>query len=262
MDAIRLGQGLRALRLRVGWRQLDVALKVGLSHGTISNIERGRVDQVSMDTLRRVANAYGADVDIRIRWRGEQLDRLLDAGHVRLVSAVASQLTAAGWLVAVETTFSIWGERGSIDILAYHPEIAALLVVEVKTVVPDFQAMISALDRKARLAPEIAAARGWNASRASRLLVIEDGSTSRDRIRRVAPAATAALPARGTEVRTWLRRPSGLLAGLIFLRSANQRDATTRVTGRQRVRRLIRVRTATPAERSAHQKPARRQPSA
>src|SRR5262245_4788382 len=146
MDAVRVGLALRALRLRLGWRQLDLALRVGLSHGTISNIERGRLDRVAVDTLGRVSSALGADLDVRVRWRGEQLDRLLDAGHARLVSRVASRLTTRGWQVAVETTFAIWGERGSIDLLAYHAQSGTLLVVEVKTVVPDFQAMISALD--------------------------------------------------------------------------------------------------------------------
>jgi transcriptional regulator with XRE-family HTH domain len=245
MDAVRLGLALRALRLRRGWRQLDLGRKVGLSHGTISNIERGRLDHVSVHTLRRVTGALGGDLDIRIRWRGEQLDRLLDAGHARLVSAVASRLTASGWQVALETTFAIWGERGSVDLLAYHSESRTLLVVEVKTVVPDFQAMIAAIDRKARLAPEIARARGWHAPHASRLLVIEDGSTSRGRIRRISPAADAALPVRGREVRTWLRHPSGGIAGLLFMRSATPGDTTQRTTGRQRVRRANRGRNAT-----------------
>ena len=41
MDALRLGLQLRALRIRRRWRQLDVALRAGVSRGTISNIERG-----------------------------------------------------------------------------------------------------------------------------------------------------------------------------------------------------------------------------
>jgi transcriptional regulator with XRE-family HTH domain len=237
MDAVRIGLTVRALRIRLGWRQIDVARRAGVSHGTISNIERGRCDGVSVATLGRVAHALGADVDIRVRWRGAELDRLLDAGHVRLVSKVADRLSTFGWQVAVETTFSIWGERGSIDVLAYHARTSSLLVVEVKTVVPDFQAMVAGLDRKARLAPVIARDRGWHAPKGSRLLVIEDGSTARDRIRRLAPVTVAALPDRGMTVRTWLRRPSGSLAGLLFVRSANQADARQRATGRQRVRR-------------------------
>ena len=41
-------------------------------------------------------------------------------------------LVAAGWEVVPEATFNEFGERGSIDILAFHPKHGALLVVEVK----------------------------------------------------------------------------------------------------------------------------------
>jgi transcriptional regulator with XRE-family HTH domain len=237
VDAVRIGLSLRALRIRRGWRQIDIARRANVSRGTVSKIERGRLRGVSLDALARVAATLEADLDVRIRWRGEQLDRLLDAGHARLVSAVVARLSRLGWQVAVEVTFSIWGERGSFDILAFHPPSGSVLAVEVKTVVPDFQAMITTLDRKARLAPEVAAERGWKATRSSRLLVIEAGSTARDRIRRLDAAALAALPHRGTQVRSWLENPSGSLAGMLFVRSATQGDRTQRAAGRQRVRR-------------------------
>jgi transcriptional regulator with XRE-family HTH domain len=237
VDSVRIGHSLRALRIRQGWRQIDIATRANLSRGTVSKVERGRLAAVSLEALARVAATLEADLDVRIRWRGEHLDRLLDAGHARLVSVVAGRLSRRGWEVAVEVTFSIWGERGSFDILAFHPSSGSLLAVEVKTVVPDFQAMMAALDRKARLAPGVAAEREWHATRSSRLLVIEAGSTARDRMRRLDAAAIAALPHRGTKVRTWLENPSGPLAGVLFVRSATQGDRTQQAAGRQRVRR-------------------------
>ena len=33
---------------------------------------------------------------------------------------VASSVSAEGWLVATEVSFNIEGERGSIDVLAFH----------------------------------------------------------------------------------------------------------------------------------------------
>ena len=41
---------------------------------------------------------------------------------------VARLLTAAGWEVAPEVSFSIYGERGVIDVLARHPTAGSLLV--------------------------------------------------------------------------------------------------------------------------------------
>ena len=54
---------------------------------------------------------------IALRWHGEELDRLLDEAHARLVDEVVRRSTVLGWVVAVEVSFSRYGERGSIDVL-------------------------------------------------------------------------------------------------------------------------------------------------
>ena len=92
--------------------------------------------------------------------------------------------------------FNIRGERGSIDILAFHRATGSLLVIEVKSVVPDLQAMLSGLDRKSRLAPEIARERGWPVKTVTRLLVLPDDRTARRRIDAYATTFETALPAR------------------------------------------------------------------
>jgi Holliday junction resolvase-like predicted endonuclease len=56
-------------------------------------------------------------------------------------------LDAAGWTVLTEVSFAVLGERGSIDVFARHAATGALLAVEVKTVVPDWQGMLAAIDR-------------------------------------------------------------------------------------------------------------------
>jgi transcriptional regulator with XRE-family HTH domain len=159
---LRFGLGLRALRLRRSFRQEDVARSANLSRSLVSKVERGGIESVAVGTLRAIAGALGATVDVRLRWNAEGLDRLLDEAHARLVDAFVLVLRASGWEVAVEVSFSMWGERGSIDIMAFHRATGIVLVVEVKSVVPDSQAALHGLDRKARLAPEIAGERGWN----------------------------------------------------------------------------------------------------
>jgi hypothetical protein len=80
------------------------------------------------------------------------------------------------------------GERGSIDILALDPASGALLVIEVKSVVPDIGGMLMTLDRKVRLARQVASEQlGWRATSVSRLLVLPEQRTAR---RRVAEHAT------------------------------------------------------------------------
>lgn len=138
MDPIRLGHAYRALRLRRRWRQRDLGARAGVSASVVSRIENGKLDSVSIATLRRLAEALDAMVEVRIRWNGEGLDRLLDQAHAGLVEAFVKRLQAAGWLTEVEVSFSIFGERGSIDVLGYHEAAGIVLVTEVKSVVPDF----------------------------------------------------------------------------------------------------------------------------
>ena len=146
-----------------------------------------------------VAIALGASTDLLMRWRGEGLDRLLDEAHARLVEVVVRRLRSLGWEVAVEVSFSRGGERGSIDVLAFHPAERALVVIEVKSVTPDLQAMLVGIDRKARLGAAIARDRGWFPNRVARILVLWNTRTNRRRVEAHAPAcAQACRPVPGT----------------------------------------------------------------
>lgn len=236
MDLLRTGRAYRAPRIRKGWRQADLSGLAGVSRQLIAKIESGRIEDVQVGSLRRIGNALGASIDIVVRWRGEGLDRLLDAAHAGLVDTVVERLRRAGWQTIVEASFSIRGERGSIDVLAFHAPSGTLLIVEVKSVVPDSQAMLHAVDRYVRLGPEIARERGWTCSAVGRLLVIGESTTARRRVQLLASTYESAFPHRGARVSVWLRRPVGPMSGLIFVPFATQGGTTNRVTGRQRVR--------------------------
>ena len=219
MDLGRLGRGIRALRRRRGWRQDDLAAAAGVSRAQVSRVELGDGAAITIGVIEHIVAAAGGSLDVLLRWQGEGLDRLVDAAHARLVEQLVAWLRAAGWEVAVEVSFSRYGERGSIDVLAWHPPRRALAVFEVKSVTPDMQAMLVGLDRKGRLAPAIARERGWDPVAAARILVLGDTSTNRDRLARHASTIDAALPARTREVRRWLADPGGPgIAGVLFLR--------------------------------------------
>jgi transcriptional regulator with XRE-family HTH domain len=172
MDQILFGRGVKSLRLRKRWRQDDLAAAAQVSRGVVARIERGHADRVTVATLDKVAAALGGRVACRLTWNGEGLDRLLDAQHAAFVETVVRTLRSLDWLVATEVSFNNFGEGGSIDILAFSPPSGVVLVIEVKSVVPDVQAMLVALDRKERLARQIAHERGWDASSVARLLVL------------------------------------------------------------------------------------------
>ena len=183
---------------------------------------------MTVAALDSVARALGARLNLSLSWNGEALDRLLDAGHAELVEIVAATLRGLAWDVAVEVSFNIGGERGSIDVLACHPATGTVLVVEVKSVVPDIQAMVFTLDRKTRLALVVARQRGWNGRAVGRLLVVGESRTSRRRVSEHGTTFDAAFPARRVEVKRWLRRPEPArsFSGLWFL--AYDRGVSTR----------------------------------
>jgi len=226
MDVLRFGLGLRALRMRKRWTQAHLAAAAGVSRSVICRIERGRADRVAVHTLVRVAANLDARVDIRLLWRGEGLDRLLDARHAGLVDRVIVILDMAEWEVAAEVTFDVRGERGSIDVLAFQRATGSLLMIEVKSVVPDIQALLSGIDRKGRLAGEVGRARGWRPTSVSRLLVLPDDRTTRRRVAAHPATFRSALPARTVEVRRWIGRPVGPISGIVFV--ADDRQVGTR----------------------------------
>jgi transcriptional regulator with XRE-family HTH domain len=235
VDVGRLGRAIRALRVRRGWRQEDLAARAGVTRSVVGRIERGERAGLAIDAVDAVAEALGATADINLRWRGEALDRLLDESHARLVELVVRRLRDLGWEVAVEVTFSAFGERGSIDVLAFHPARRALVVIEVKSVVPDAQAMLAAMDRKGRLAPELALGRGWDARSVARVLVIRDTRTNRRRLERIGESVRALLPGGSREVQRWLRDPADRsVSGVWFVPDARSADGAA--ARRQRVR--------------------------
>jgi transcriptional regulator with XRE-family HTH domain len=218
MNDFAIGRSCRALRRRLGWRQADLAARAGVSQQLISRLERGRLSEIAVHTVRRVFADLDADLVMYARWRGGELDRLLDERHADIVGRMASLLRLLGWQVLTEVTFSEFGERGSIDILAWHAATRTLLVIEVKTEIASAEELLRRHDVKVRLAPKIARARfGGAAAVVGRLLVIAEGPTNRRRFARLEPALGAMYPARGATVRRWLRDPVGAMDGAIFV---------------------------------------------
>lgn len=236
-DPLRIGRSLRAIRVRLGLRQVDVATRAGASRAFVSNLERGLSRWTDIGRIEAVCLALGADLDVRVRWRGEGLDRLLDEAHATIVDRLAELLKPDGWQTWLEVTFNDYGDRGSIDVFGWHPETRSLLIAEVKSVVPDAQGTLAPLDRKVRLAPKLARERGLDPGSVSRLLVVGDTSTNRRRIGRFAALFYAALPDRGWTVRRWLSRPSGSIAGLLLLPDSTGDGARRSTAGRSRVNR-------------------------
>ena len=239
MDDIGMGRVLRALRRRRGWTQLELAARCGVSQQTISLIERGHSSTLAGVTLRRVFAALDARWAPTVTWRGGELDRLLDEDHARLVAEVVRRLVALDWDVAVEVTYSEFGERGSVDVLGARRDRLAIAVVEVKSDLTVVEATVRKADEKERIVRDTLGRRrfGFRPRAVARLLVLPSTETARRRVRASSPILDAAFPARGAEVRNWLRDPSCDLAGILFLPDTNSRSDTRVGGGPKRVRR-------------------------
>jgi len=211
----RTGRILRAIRLHEGRSQRDVATQAGVSQSVYSRAERGWLAGMTIGSLDRIAEALGASLSIDIRYRGGLGDRLVDAGHAALVELVVGVLRKAGWLVELEFGFNVFGERGSVDILAWHASTRTLLIVEVKSRFTDLQAMLLSLARKLRLVPEVARQeRGWDALAVARVVVAYGTHENRSILAAHSSSFAVTLPERAVAIRRWLRTPSGDLAGI------------------------------------------------
>jgi len=182
----------------------------------VSRIERGHLDTLSLRTLRSVASALDVRVDLFARWRAGDLDRLLNARHSALHDSVAAWFrdVMPEWELAPEVSFSILGERGVIDIVAWHPGRRALLIIELKTDIADVNELVGTFDRKRRLAWRVAKERGWVPTTVSGWVIVAPGRTNRARIASHGAMLRGAFPFDGRSIRSWLLDPVGSISAL------------------------------------------------
>ena len=197
-----------------------------------------------LGTIRVVAAALDARFDAVVRWHGGDLPRLLGGRHAAMHEVIARYFAALpGWVIEPEVSFSIYGERGIIDVLAWHPTTRILLVIELKTEVIDLNEMLGTLDRKRRLASKVAIERGWDPVAIGTWVVVADSRTNRRTIAAHATVLRAKLPTDGRGVGRWLRQPSGRIDALSFLPSVQgthlgvEAAPIRRVSGPRRPRR-------------------------
>jgi len=233
VNLIPIGRLLRMLRIRRGWRQSDVGVRARLSASAVGRHENGRIG--SLPSVEKHAAVFGLRLDVRLLGRAGALVRLGDEEHAAIVEAVASWFRAAGFETETEASFSEWGERGRIDLVAFDPATGTLVIVEVKTQLVDLQDLFGSLNIKERLAGTVAERRGWRVLRQLSLLAAADTSANRE-IVRMHPTLFAGF-ARRRLTRSVLESASGRLLTWV---SHDQASRDSWIAGRQRVRRLQR----------------------
>lgn len=143
--------------------------------------------------VRRTRRSLGAD-RLLARWRSGSVP---DARHAQLVGMAVNLLRSLGWEVEVEVTYSSFGERGSIDILAWWPFARIALVVEIKSEPASVEATLRKLDEKVRLTIDSIADSVWRTAAGRRSIARPSGhhdrtassQSRRRRTRRGSPGA-------------------------------------------------------------------------
>ena len=125
--------------------------------------------------------------------------------------------TLPAWAPVPEVSFSIYGERGVIDWVAWHAETQTLLIVELKTQLVDVQDLLSTMHRRLRLAPAIASTLAWSPKTVGAWVVVEDGRTNRRHVANHRSVLRTAFPDDGRAIGKWLRQPDGAIRCLSFL---------------------------------------------
>jgi len=237
----RLGAVCRAVRLRRRLTQGDVGVRARVSRSTVSRLERGHLGTMSVDAIRAIGAVLEVRLDLVPHWRGGDLDRLMNARHSALHESVAGWFAAQcpDWIPVPEVSFSIYGERGIVDVLAWHAATRTLLVIELKTELVDVQEMLGTLDRKRRLARQIGLERDWAPRNVGVWLVMAASDMNRRRAAGHELTLRAALPQDGRAIRAWLRRPVGPIAAFSFFANARPGNGIRQLGGARRVRRRV-----------------------
>lgn len=225
-----MGRLFRLIRHRVGRTQIDLALAAKVPLHDLKLVEAGRADEVRLGRIRALMGALDGRARLVPWWNGAAADRLLDERHAaiaeRAVQFIGSLPT---WIPEVEVTFSEYGERGSIDLLATNKLASAAMVGEVKSSIGSLEETNRTLDTKVRLAAKIVFARhGWRPRNMAKVLIVPRDTTVRRVIASHRSTMLAAYPARSRELRAWLRNPIRPISGIWFVS-----DGPDTATGRR-----------------------------
>src|SRR5688572_11486001 len=96
VDAYQFAAVIRVARMRRGWTQQQLADRAGVSRWSVSLAERGQIGRLQVSVLTRLCLPLDAHVDVSLRWRGSEADRLVNADHARMHEWAGRHLEQTG----------------------------------------------------------------------------------------------------------------------------------------------------------------------
>jgi transcriptional regulator with XRE-family HTH domain len=155
-----IGASIREERLRRGWTLREFSRRSGLSLARVHAIESGAA--ASVDAYVRLATALGLrlNVDLADPTSKERqgLHRSADVVHSAMGELEAAHLRKLGFPVGLDEPYQHFQFAGRADVAAWDIDRRALVLLENRTQVPDFQEAAGSYNAKrAYLAESIGA---------------------------------------------------------------------------------------------------------
>lgn len=198
---IRVAEVVGEVRREVGWSQDELGRRAGVSQSTICRLEQGAIENLTIGTAARVLDALGIKVTLELKSpliaNGP---RQRDAGHARCMAYVVRRLTRLGWIVQTETEVVSGAARGWIDVLAFRPSDGTLLVIEIKTELPDIGAAMRQHAWYEREAWQVARGFDWQPTRRVGAVLVLASAANMDRLRANRDLLTHAFPLTAREL--------------------------------------------------------------
>lgn len=141
-----LAAELHTARRACGLSQQALAKASGTSRASISRLEHGLLDGLSIVHAAELASVLGLDLSVRA-YPGSMPAR--DAGQLRLLQRLIDRLGSA-WEWQFEVSIGAHGDRRAWDARAVHRVTGAVIVVEAVTRVTDVQATLRRIALKSR----------------------------------------------------------------------------------------------------------------
>ncbi len=231
------GTAARRGRLDLDLSQQELAKAVSIHRGHLANIEAGRVN-VSVDQMSRIADALGLRLELVVHPpRFVSVRPHHDTVHAWCSGYVTRRLTAAEWLVAREVDVSEGQVHGWIDLAAFDPRTATLVLIEIKSRLDDFGAAERQIGWYERHGSEAARRLGWRPRHQASWLLALASDEIELALRRASEAVDHAFPGRSDAIqRTIAGEGAPARRALALIDPASRRRAwllRTRLDGRR-----------------------------
>lgn len=206
--------------------QAELAAAVGVSRSSIAGIETARVN-ATLDVVMRIGDVLGLDLEIVGRSPSVIDPRPSGVVHGRCSAYAGRRFGRHGWSIRREVEIIHGRSHGWIDLLAFHPGSATLVIVEIKTRLDDLGAIERQLAWYERAAREVAATMGWRPVTIVSWLLLLNSEEVELSLRRERELLRAGFPERASQMRPVLDggRPSGSGRGLALIDPSSRRAA-------------------------------------